>query len=248
MPEDLAVLPHVESSFNPEAYSKVGAAGMGQFIASTGRRYLHSDLVLDERLDPYASTNAAVQLLALNYAVTGVWPLAITAYNHGAAGMRRAVQSLGTRDIVTILRHYQSSTFGFASRNFYPSCLAVLEIHRDAERYFPGLIRDSELPLNTVELPDFVPLATLCQALDIDADRLRAYNLMLMPPVWRAEKYVPAGYELRLPPATIDQGRAGHRRHSVHALLCGSSPGRVPHRRLRRHPFRDRESLWRFDE
>jgi membrane-bound lytic murein transglycosylase D len=208
MPEELAVLPHVESSFNPDAYSKVGAAGMWQFIPSTGMRYMHIDHVLDERLDPYASTGAAIELLALNYAVTGTWPLAITAYNHGAAGMRRAAQSLGTRDIVTILRKYQSRTFGFASRNFYVSFLAALEVHRDAERYFPGLTPDSEWPLRTVEVPDFIPLAALSEVLRIDADRLRAHNQMLMPSVWRGEKYVPAGYALRLPPGTIDAAQA----------------------------------------
>ena len=208
MPEELAMLPHVESSFNPEAYSWLGAAGMWQFIPETGQRYLRIDNVLDERLDPYASTDAAVQLLALNYNATGSWPLAITAYNHGAAGMRRAVQSLGTRDIVTILRRYESPTFGFASCNFYVSFLAALEVNRDAESYFPGLERDREQPLDTVEAPDFIPLSALSDALHIDAARLRPYNLMLMPSVWSGEKYVPAGYSLRLPPGAIDPADA----------------------------------------
>jgi membrane-bound lytic murein transglycosylase D len=204
LPEELALLPHVESSFNPDAYSKVGAAGMWQFIPSTGQRYLRIDHVLDERLDPYASTDAAVELLALNYSVTGTWPLAITAYNHGAAGMRRAAQGLGTRDITTILRRYQSRTFGFASRNFYVSFLAALEVDRDAARYFPGITRGAERPLITVELPAYIPVSALCEALKLTPERLRAYNLMLMPPVWNGEKRVPAGYALRLPPGTMD--------------------------------------------
>ncbi|MGH8502264.1 MAG: LysM peptidoglycan-binding domain-containing protein [Gammaproteobacteria bacterium] len=208
LPEELGLLPHVESSFNPDAYSKVGAAGMWQFIPATGRRYMHIDHILDERLDPYASTDAAAQLLALNYAVTGAWPLAVTAYNHGAAGMRRAAQSLGTRDIAVIARRYQSPTFGFASRNFYPSFLAALEVHRDAEKYFPGVSRDPEQPLRTVTVPDFMPISTLSRALDIDPATLRAHNLMLMPPIWRGEKHVPAGYALRLPPGTVDASRA----------------------------------------
>lgn len=211
MPEDLAVLPHVESSFNPNAYSKVGAAGMWQFIPATGRRYLRIDHVVDERLDPYVATDAAVQLLALNYSVTGTWPLAITAYNHGAAGMRRAVQSLKTRDIATILRKYQSRTFGFASRNFYVSFLAAREIHENAERYFPGLKREAEQPLRTAKLPAYMPATAVAEALDIDLERLRAHNLMLMPTVWRGEKYMPAGYALRLPPGTIDPVTAAQR-------------------------------------
>jgi len=208
LPEELGLLPHVESSFNPDAYSKVGAAGMWQFIPATGQRYMHIDHILDERLDPYMSTHAAAQLLALNYAVTGSWPLAITAYNHGAAGMRRAAQSLGTRDIATIVRRYQSSTFGFASRNFYLSFLAALEVHNDADKYFPGTARDADQPLRTVRVPDFMLASTLSRALNVDLSGLRARNVMLMPPVWRGEKYVPAGYPLRLPQDVTDASRA----------------------------------------
>ncbi len=109
---------------------------------------------------------------------------------------------------MTILRHHQSSAFGFASPNFYVSFLAALEIDRNAEAYFPGLKRDSELDLNTVEIPDYLPIATLCEALHINLTLLRAYNLMLMPRVWNGEKYVPAGYTLRLPPGSIDSAKA----------------------------------------
>ncbi|MBA2491253.1 MAG: LysM peptidoglycan-binding domain-containing protein [Gammaproteobacteria bacterium] len=208
LPEELGLLPHVESSFNPDAYSKVGASGMWQFMPATGQRYLHIDHILDERLDPYMSTDAAAQLLALNYAVTGTWPLAITAYNHGAAGMRRAAQSLGTRDIATIVRRYQSSTFGFASRNFYLSFLAALEVHNDAGKYFPDTARDGDQPLRTVTVPDFMLASTLSRALNIEVSQLRAQNFMLMPPVWRGEKYVPAEYPLRLPQGAMDASRA----------------------------------------
>ena len=127
LPVELAALPHVESSYTPYAYSRVGAAGLWQFTRSTGRRFLRVDHVVDERLDPYRSTVAAGRLLKQNRATTGSWPLAITAYNHGAAGMRRAVRKLGTRDIATIVSKYSSRTFGFASRNFYVEFLAAAE-------------------------------------------------------------------------------------------------------------------------
>jgi membrane-bound lytic murein transglycosylase D len=134
LPPELAVLPHVESSFNAAAYSKVGAAGLWQFMRSTGRRYMRVDDAVDERLDPYRSTEAAAQLLAYNYRVLGSWPLALTAYNHGAAGMRRAKESVGTDDFVKINRTYNSRTFGFASRNFFPSFLAALTIDENPEK------------------------------------------------------------------------------------------------------------------
>src|SRR5579859_959826 len=136
LPPELAVLPHVESSFNPAAYSKVGAAGLWQFMRSTGRRYMRIDNAVDDRLDPFRATEAAAQLLAYNYRLLGTWPLALTAYNHGAEGVRRAKETLGTDDIVKIVRGYKGRTFGFASRNFYVSFLAALEIDRNPEKYF----------------------------------------------------------------------------------------------------------------
>ena len=67
---------------------------------------------------------------------TGSWPTAITAYNHGTAGMERAIRKLGTRDIGAIVQKYKSRTFGFASRNFYTSFLAAVEVSRNYEHYF----------------------------------------------------------------------------------------------------------------
>ena len=90
LPAEIAALPHVESSFDPAAYSKVGAAGLWQFMRSTGRRFMRVDNSVDERLDPFRATEAAAQLLSYNYRLLGTWPLAITAYNHGAEGMLRA--------------------------------------------------------------------------------------------------------------------------------------------------------------
>ena len=139
------MLPHVESSFNPAAYSKVGAAGLWQFMRSTGRRYMRIDNSVDERLDPFRSTEAAAQLLSYNYRLLGTWPLALTAYNHGAAGMRRAKEAMGTDDIVKIVRQHKSPSFGFASRNFYVSFLAALEIDSHPDKYFSDLKRASEM-------------------------------------------------------------------------------------------------------
>jgi membrane-bound lytic murein transglycosylase D len=199
LPAELAVLPHVESSFNPGAYSKVGAAGLWQFMRSTGRRYMRIDSAVDDRLDPFRSTEAAAQLLAYNYRVLGSWPLALTAYNHGTAGVRHAKETLGTDDIVRIVRSYNSRTFGFASRNFYVSFLAALDIDRNPEKYFGALQKQSETRFQEVQVPAYVPMATLERALKIDADRLRALNPALLRSVWDGRQRVPKAYHLRLP-------------------------------------------------
>ncbi|MBC7983880.1 MAG: LysM peptidoglycan-binding domain-containing protein [Candidatus Obscuribacterales bacterium] len=207
LPTELAALPHVESSFNPYAYSKVGAAGMWQFMRSTGRRFLRIDSSVDERLDPYKSSEAAASFLKQNYSILGKWPLALTAYNHGPAGMRRAVDRLGTDDIAVIVREYESRTFGFASRNFYLAFLAALEIDNNPEKFFGGIRRDAQDNSQAFVLPDYMPMPTLVAALRADTEQLKRLNPSLLPAVWSGSRRVPRGFELRAPP-TIDLSQA----------------------------------------
>lgn len=199
LPPELAVLPHVESSFNPGAYSHAGAAGLWQFTRPTGRRFLRIDRLVDERLDPFKATVAAAQLLQHNYKVTGSWPLAITAYNHGEWGMQRAKEQVGTSDIVAIRQHYQSPTFGFASRNFYVAFLAALEIDTKAQHYFGPLQPHKPERSETIKLPDFVPVKALQRVLELDQTALKQGNSALLAPIWEGHKHVPQGYELRIP-------------------------------------------------
>jgi membrane-bound lytic murein transglycosylase D len=199
LPPELAALPHVESSFDPTAYSKVGAAGMWQFTRSTGVRYMRIDHIIDERRDPFFATDAAARLLADNYSVIQTWPLALTAYNHGLAGMRRAVQQQNTSDIATIVAKYQSRSFGFASRNFYTAFLAALEIDSNPERYFPNLKIDPPSDTDTITVPAFMTVDTLADALNLREGTLRTLNPALTDIVWSGDKYVPRGFELRVP-------------------------------------------------
>jgi len=198
LPREIASLPHVESSFNDKAYSKVGAAGLWQFMRSTGRRFMRVDHVIDERMDPFKASVAAAQLLENNYAVTGSWPLAMTAYNHGAAGMRRAAEKLGTTDIVTVLRNYKSRSFGFASRNFYVAFLAAVEIDSDPYKYFPDLKMHEPVDYEFVELPGYVSANDLLELTGLSRDDLMETNPALRPAVWNGNKYIPKGYELRI--------------------------------------------------
>jgi membrane-bound lytic murein transglycosylase D len=208
LPPELAVLPHVESSFNAAAYSKVGAAGLWQFMRSTGRRYMRVDDAVDERLDPYRSTEAAAQLLAYNYRVLGSWPLALTAYNHGAAGMRRARETVGSDDFVKINRTYTSRTFGFASRNFFPSFLAALTIDENPEKYFGALERRPEIKFREVTMPAYVRLTTLERTVSVDREQLRTLNPAWRPTIYSGARLVPRGYRLRLPADTAEKWTA----------------------------------------
>lgn len=202
LPRELAALPHVESSFDPTAYSKVGAAGMWQFTRSTGARYMQIDHVVDERRDPFLATDAAARLLADNFSVVQTWPLALTAYNHGLEGMRRAVVQQGTTDIATIVKKYQSRSFQFASRNFYTAFLAALDIDTHAEKYFPGINLRAPSDTAVVTVPDFVKSRKLADVLNLRQGVLQDLNPALMDAVWAGNKYVPKGFPLRVPRAT----------------------------------------------
>jgi membrane-bound lytic murein transglycosylase D len=199
VPKEIAALPHVESSFNPAAYSKVGAAGLWQFMPSTAKRFMRVDGVVDERLDPYSATEAAANLMLYNYRLLGSWPLAVTAYNHGPGGLRRAQEELNTSDIAVIVKRYQGSTFGFASRNFYVAFLAALEVDRNAEKYFGPMTRLPNTENTPVELPDYIPVDALAKAFKVDMGALKVLNPALRPPIWSGARLVPRGYALRLP-------------------------------------------------
>src|SRR6516165_1452248 len=138
IPSEIALLPFVESSFENRALSSAGAAGIWQFTRGTGRLYMNVNKKVDERLDPAKATRAAARLLMENYNALGNWPLAITAYNHGRAGMVRAQNEVGS-EITKVISDYKSPSFGYASMNFYSEFLAAVEVYSNYEQYFGQL-------------------------------------------------------------------------------------------------------------
>ncbi|MFA6162646.1 MAG: lytic transglycosylase domain-containing protein [Methylobacter sp.] len=135
LPEDLAYLPHVESSFQPAARSSAGAVGMWQFTKAAAKRFMPAGERVDQRLDPFASAIGAARYLSYAYSKLGDWPTAITSYNHGIGGMKRAQNQVG-RDFARIVNTYTSPAFGFASRNYYAQFLAAREIASNPTQYF----------------------------------------------------------------------------------------------------------------
>ncbi|CAA0126240.1 Membrane-bound lytic murein transglycosylase D [Halioglobus japonicus] len=205
LPLELEVLPHVESSFNPLAYSKVAAAGMWQFMPATAREYMRVDEVIDERMDPYIATDGAARLLRTNLKVTGTWPLALTGYNHGAGGMARAAKAMGTTDIDVIIHNYKGKAFGFASRNFYPSFLAALEVDRNPGRYVGRVEVDSPTAYDVVTVQEYVSAHALAREAGISIEELKQHNPALLAPVWQGEKYIPRDYPIRVPAVNLRQ-------------------------------------------
>jgi membrane-bound lytic murein transglycosylase D len=122
----------VESSFNPNAYSRIGAIGLWQFIRRTARQMIHEDSPQKWR-DPVAQSKAAARMLKLNRTVLPDWGLAITAYNSGVGRVRRLTQKYGVEGVDSMELIPTTEDFGFAGRNFFAEVLAVnlLENYKD---------------------------------------------------------------------------------------------------------------------
>jgi membrane-bound lytic murein transglycosylase D len=200
LPVELTRLPLIESSFNLGATSKVGAAGIWQFMPSTGRIYAMrvSDMV-DERRDPLIATEAAARFLRSNYERLGSWPLAITAYNHGPGGVATAVSTVGSSDIADIIRYYRGRAFGFASRNFYPEFLAAVEIEKNHKKHFGILDMEEAITYDEVYVDHPVPLEKAASCADTTVEELRSLNPALGSAIQVGNAAVPNGYQLRIP-------------------------------------------------
>lgn len=199
VPEDLVYLPHVESSFDLRTTSKFGAAGVWQFTRGTGRIFMTINYEIDERRDPLIATRAAARFLRQNYDKLGNWPLAITAYNHGPRSMLRAQEQLGTSDMEQIIKRYKGRSFKFASKNFYAEFLAAREVARNPQNYFLDIEFHQPLRFSQVTLPHYMDIGDLSEAMGVSRSEIRRLNPSLRRIVWSGSKYIPKGFNLRMP-------------------------------------------------
>lgn len=174
VPDEVKYLTIVESALNPEATSRVGAAGLWQFMYNTGRVYdLEVNSVLDERRDPVASSYAAARYLRDLHDVFGDWTLAIAAYNCGPGNINKAIaRSGGKRDFWEIYYNLPRET-----RGYIPSLIAVIYVMNYYEEH--GL-RPSELesPIrtDTVVVDRDVLMHYVSQSTGVEMAALRQLN------------------------------------------------------------------------
>jgi membrane-bound lytic murein transglycosylase D len=203
VPVELTRLPFVESSFNLFARSKVGASGIWQFMRSTGKLYrLKATAFVDDRNDPIRATEAAAKKMKENYKLLGTWPLAVTAYNHGPAGVRRIVTKLETTDLAEIINTTKARRFGFASENFYACFLAAVNVEREAAKFFPGVAWGKELKYverTTTAGMNFRQLLPLFQN---SLELASLFNPQVNPALRKGSKPLPLGTRLRIPAAS----------------------------------------------
>jgi membrane-bound lytic murein transglycosylase D len=195
LPEDLAYLPLVESSFEISARSSAGAMGMWQFMRLTGKQYMRVDRHIDERIDPVESTRAAASYLGQAYESLGNWPLAVTSYNYGPGGIARAVAQVQSDNLVDLINNYSHPYWGYAPKNFYAEFLVAVEVGRNYQQYFPGLQLDAPLNFREVEVKQGSSVNALASAAGLTRDEFYAWN----PAISRNARVVPAGYQMKLP-------------------------------------------------
>lgn len=133
MPTEIALLPMIESAYNPLAYSRSHASGMWQFIPSTGKLYgLRQNFWYDGRRDVLAATNAALDYLEKLYGMFGSWDLALAAYNWGEGAVGRAIARNQARGLPA---DYESLTLPNETRNYVPKLQAVKNIVADPAQF-----------------------------------------------------------------------------------------------------------------
>jgi membrane-bound lytic murein transglycosylase D len=195
LPVELTYLPLVESSYDSTARSHAGAIGMWQFMPRTGKEYLRVTRYVDERRDPLESTRAAASYLKQAHELLGNWPLAITSYNYGRGGMARAVEEIGSDNLVDVIEKYVHPYFGFAPKNFYAEFLVAVDIGTNVERYFPGLELDTPVTLKETELRQNSSLTSIARSAGLTHNQLLGWN----PALSTRTRIVPAGYRVKVP-------------------------------------------------
>ncbi len=213
---ELQYLPFVESAFNPEALSHVGAAGLWQIMPSTGRALgLKVTHAVDERYDPDRATYAAAKYFrdsvdrlsetafenghAVN--ASNLNPFVITSYNYGVRGMQRAIKQVGL-SYERLLLEYRSPNFQTAVKNFYASFLAARHVAKNVDAFFPALPATQDTRIyshNSVDLDRATSVKRLSSELGVSRDQLERLNPALKKVVWQDRALVPKGFRLKLP-------------------------------------------------
>lgn len=198
LPTELTRLPFVESSFNEDAYSKVGASGIWQIMPLTGRAYMIVEPHVDERNSPLKATAAAARLLRSYYRALGSWPLALTSYNNGIGNIQKAIKGAGTRELSEIIERYHKGDFRFASSNFFTCFLAALYAERYNELLFNGIARQPLQVHETISLSGKTSVRQLLKISGLSKDELLKYNLDLRA-AFKTNGSAPRGFQLHLP-------------------------------------------------
>lgn len=237
LPQDLVLLPFVESGYNVRAYSWAGAGGMWQFMKGTGRLYgLKSDWWIDERRDPYKATDAAARHLRDLYDKFGDWYLALAAYNAGEGKISRALKKAGCNDFFELTKKNRKLSrrvrLKLETRHYVPKFIAISKIFQNLDTLgFEAVSWDMEFEVTPVKVPGGTDLLALARAGGMSWNEFHKYNQayrrQVSPPHMETTAYLPMGKADKM-------------------IAYLSDPGSQPYAGYTRHRVRNGDSWWRI--
>lgn len=235
MPRDLIYLALVESGYKIKAYSRAKAAGLWQFIPSTGKRYgLHQDFWMDMRRNPELSTTAALRYLQRLKNEFGDWLLAMAAYNCGEGCVRRRIRDVKGDTLwdSTKTVTYWDLELPKETMHYVPRILAAMTIGHYPEHYGMTVEKRERMPFDTVTVVEFMPLDQVAKAAGVDTKTIQDLNLELSrwctPPK-------ESGYVLRIPEGSRDSflvaygkmDKKSFSRWQYHKVRTGENLGKI---------------------
>jgi membrane-bound lytic murein transglycosylase D len=184
MPTELALLPVIESAFNPQALSTANASGLWQFVPGTGKDFnLQQNMFKDERRGVLASTDAALTYLQRLYTMFGDWQLALAAYNWGEGNVQKAIQKNRALGKPTDFESL-SELMPAETRNYVPKLQAVKNIIANPAQYGVSLpVIDNTPYFTTVDKTSDIDLAVAAQLAEMSVDEFKALNPQFKKPV-----------------------------------------------------------------
>jgi len=182
MPTELALLPFIESAFNPQALSSARASGMWQFMPATGRDFdLRQNIFRDDRRDVLASTRAALDYLQRLHRQFGDWHLALAAYNWGQGNVQRAIARNQRDGLPT---NYASLRMPDETRNYVPKLLAVKNLVARPAAFGLSLLALENHPFfATVPIERDIDVALAARLAGVTLEEFQAMNPQLNKPV-----------------------------------------------------------------
>ena len=207
VPAELTRLAFVESMFNPNAFSKVGASGMWQFMPATAKIFLKVNNHIDERSSPFKAANAAASYLKSHFEKLQKWPLAVTAYNHGRAGVLRATRVTESNDISVIVKYYNQRSFGFASQNFFAEVMAVIRSYQKLIDQRKLSVIPSSLDIASINLKTEIKVKNLAKKLQTKPELIAKLNPCIKKSTFEhhPDFKLPKRYRLYLPRSTASK-------------------------------------------
>lgn len=198
LPKELLGIIFVESLFFNRACSRAGACGLWQLLRGTAKENIFVNQLVDERFDPVLATEAAIDYLKGAYEKFSSWPLAITSYNYGRAGVQRAINSGDISNYSDLYTNYQGKRFGFAAKNYYAEFLAALQIYQNAHQLFPLVNKADPWDYEIFTLPHATFFNSLEEIKEMSGN-LAQYNPALTASTRSGKEVLPNGFKLRIP-------------------------------------------------